>query len=789
MASNFKVIGDSEFRDQTINGSNFSLNPTRYNTILKGNVGDIIKLTQTIEVRTSYNLGLDKTAVLQEMTWDASNMSIVIPDDWFTEGFYPSASVEVTNNATALNTTITILSISGVGNGEITISATDGAAIQALGFTYETTTPNMQFKLLSVPTYINYKYGLNPVGYVGESYQSPFDSNIQCYYSNSIPTTPTTATGIFLGGEQSANLGDFDVSFIATVATYRHQIQINHTFKIPYYISGQIPNLEGVTAPEDYTGTNTYRYDNRFELGTPTYNNSVFVNFGALGSVGYFNENFNGLVNDYTISELTITNASGTGVLEATEANTVYFKITSATDNFQSGIKLIAGHSKLPITTEYQNKVTPFDDIWIFENLQTTEGAGTASGTLITDFEVNIDAPKVLECEFVVTYSADQQELIDTDKNSLLWITVANKDITDAELIDRVNLVIDVNNFSKNKDVSGLLLNNVCSYYPSYSAFTGTNYTNFTGGDGDLWGSEINISLNKLANARIISANFKILADNGTNTMELSNTYFPIYPIEEYFDGIRFNQVLNFDIANNLNLPSDDPLNRLFGNISASVGAVTEQPAQFKCGFQTPWRDWIENLNISMEFYDIAEPNNNRNYKTSNYSGLLSYAIYGVWQFEVTNDTYPDTPTVYNVYSDPSTVIEFDSASWSMTSAAVTLETLDGDPATSIENGQDLIVKIEFTHALGILSLNTLDGFVWIERNGSTLAPFYLATHSDWTSEDNWLQPSDTLATGNYQFVEMESVLNLVTFTFKTNSDNINTVGIDANIYGRLWKK
>lgn len=781
MASDFNVLS-SKFFDQIVNDFDFSGTTTSFNPILKGNTGDIIKLTQRIQVSTSYNLTEDKTCTLDSL------FSITCFDDWYVEGFYPTANVRVEASGGG-STNITILSISGVGNSRFTISSAHATAINALGIPYDEGVTTIIFKLISVPTYINYKYGLNPVGYTGESYQSPLDTNIQCYYSNTIPLTPTTATGLFLGAELGADLGSMDVSFITTDDLYHHQIEINHTFKIPYYISGQIPNLEGVIAPEDYTGTNTYRYDNRYELGTPTYHNSVFVNFGTLGSVGYFNQNFNGLVNDYVISELSISNASGSGVLESTEVNAVYFKVTSSTDNFQSGINVIMGHSKLPTTDEYQNKLNPYNDIWLFETLLNVEGAGTTSDTIITDLEVNIDTSKVLEVECNIQFTALQQLKIDTGKNYLLWFTVANKDLADSEIIDRVNLVVDVNGYSKNKDISGLLTNNDTFFYPSWSAFTGTKYSNFTGGDGDIWGAEVEFKMLKTANTKIIGANFKVLASNGSNTMELSNTYFPIFPIEETFDGLYNNQVLNLDIANNINIPETDPLNRLIGLIEASIVSMTEQDAYFRCGFQTPWRDWVENLNISMEFYDITKPNNNRNLKTSNYSGLLSYVIYGVWEFQVSNNTYPDTPTVYQIYSSPTTIIDFDSAFWSMTSADTTLETLSGDPVFEISVDEDLIVKIKFTHALGVLALNTLDGFVWIERDTSTIAPWYLATHSDWTSEDNWLQPSDTLVTGNYQFVEVISVSNLVTFVFKTKAESINISDITSNIYGKIWKK
>jgi hypothetical protein len=207
--------------------------------------------------------------------------------------------------------------------------------------------------------------------------------------------------------------------------------------------------------------------------------------------------------------------------------------------------------------------------------------------------------------------------------------------------------------------------------------------------------------------------------------------------------------------------------------------------ATIKHGFQIPHRDWIENLNVPFSFYDIAEPNNNRNEKTSNYSGVSGYVVYGTLYVETSNNE-EDVTTTHRCRSDSSTIIDFDATGWVGFIGTTKLYNTDGE-VDYIEDGNDIRIEIEGDHSLGTLALSGWSGNVWMEINGSTLNPTFLSSEKDWTSDDNRLKPTDTLASGNEQFVEKVTVSNEIKSICQTNSDNI-TADFDYWIRGRFWK-
>ena len=791
MASEFTVLS-TKFYDQIINGFGFTLQPLKFNTVVTGNVGDTIKLVQQIEVSTAFNLDLSILTKFEERTWDAISSDFkAVGVDFFDEGFYPGAVIEVSKGASSQN--ITITDITGTSNSKMKMSKADGVLLTAF-LVYNNTYNDLVFKMITAPTHINYNYGLNAVGFAGEDYQSPLDTNEQAYYAKSIATLPSTTTMAFLGGQIGASLGSVEVALLATspVDTYRHQIQVEHIFKIPYYVAGQLTNLEIPVAPENLIGANTFRFDNRFELGNATYKNSVFANIGTIGNIGYFNENFNGLDNDYSIENLVITNTSATETLEATETNSITFDVVASVA-FTAGIEGIIGHSILPTSFEYANQTIAYDTTWIYDTLQNTEAAIGATLGIFKAFEFTIDGgdPNRLNVSVQIIYTTPQQALLSSRTNFLLWFTTANQDLTVSSDIDRVNLVVDVGNHSKSLDVSGLLTASDIRFFPEYRDFTGTGFTNIGTGDGDVKGATFDVSLDTTRETRIISAKFKIIADDGTTEFKIgSETNLPIGTWLSYYDGTYTYQLANVDVENNLNIPATDQHNRIVVNINRpAVLPATTQDADFSWGFQIPWRDWVANHDVDLSFFDATDPQDNLNNQTSNYSGLLGYVIYGVLDLEVSNSEITAANTIYRFRSSPSTILDFDVLGWSGFIGTTTLETLDGDPLTQVQNDQDLIVRIECAHTLGILTLNTLAAFIWIEKNGSTLKGHYLSSTNDWTADTNWLQASDTLVTGNTQFVEIISVSDKVTLLCKTNSDNISGEGFDVNIYGRLWHK
>lgn len=781
----------SEFR----NGTTFATNPTTdYYTFLKGNVGERCKLIQSIEINVTIN-PLETQTIQFNTTSDATYGEFVGTGiNFLNEGLYLGAGIDVTWSSSGGAVSTTCELISGVGFNKVRIVK---APLLSAGLVDGDIKTDIKIRLTSVPTSLVYKYGLNEIG-TPPLYISNFDTSQQAYYLNGITTSFASMSPIGLGNI-SWNISTIQVKFIATVGTYFHQYQIEHIFKIPHYIEGEYSNLTTPSLPNRFLGTSTLKYDNAWYFGGTASAQNIKVDIdGGIGEVGYFNESYNGFPNNYLIQHLNIANADNSGVLEGTVANTVTFQIKKTDGDFTATeSKVIFNHSKLPTSTEYQASPTPFNTIWIMDNVVQVEGDAPIGGTAVfTNVTVTINAdPTILDCSCVITYDSAEQALILNTSNYLIWVTCGNI-IADPD--DRVNLIVDVNQFSKNLDVTGLITLVDVEFYEPFEAFTGSRrLSSWTGWDGDLGGVRAIVTRDSTEITAISKAEFKIIASNGVDEFVLLKKQVPIGKPVLTTVGGEYYQLINVDVQNDLTIPSTQALNRVTGTANVPVSQTGVQLLTFKMGFQTPWREWVENLNVDLAFYDSGEQNNNLNYKTSNYSGALSYDIYPIWEFTVLSHLTPPSPsaklsvgnveTIYRKLTTKSNIYDFDSNDGTFTGSSVYYAE-NGDVTDNIFVDQKVRVEIELSHSLGVITLADIEGYIWIEQNGSNIPPWFLHSSLDFTSPLNPLSPSDTSASGNVQFVEVYSVNNLVTLICYTNKSNLQD-GVNYNIYGRIKNK
>jgi hypothetical protein len=142
-------------------------------------------------------------------------------------------------------------------------------------------------------------------------------------------------------------------------------------------------------------------------------------------------------------------------------------------------------------------------------------------------------------------------------------------------LIDRVNLIVDVNRYTRNTDVANLISQYDPKFREEFKGLSGVYYTNFSGGDGDLWTVDFGFKTDKTKDAIIISAKFKIIAESVDNSFQIGNAiYFPIgLPIiVTDLSGTYNYQIINVDTVNLLNVPVDVPVKTL--QVIANVPVV-----------------------------------------------------------------------------------------------------------------------------------------------------------------------------------------------------------------------
>lgn len=786
-------IRDPKFYNEYVNGSAFTDNLGQFSTRLTGNAGELVKVIRQIGVSIVVNPNCATTIefiATADATFGVFRSESL---NFQNEGLWNGATVDVFFDNGQVVPNVVIGTISGPNYSELNITK---AALISAGL-QEGKSKRIQLKLKDAPRYLNYKYNLLGMDQNEPNYKSPYDNNEQSYYAYNIPNSPTLARMTWKGNEIGADLGMVDVTFDGTVLTYEHTYTIEHVFRIPFYLDGEFTNIASSKNPQKPSRPVNVKYASGFFFGSITNEKAaVFEDVGGTnpgrGNVGYFGENFDGQDLPYAVKNVVITNSLGTDTLEATVTNTLTFSIESFTaTGLGIGDKVIMNHAKLANENEYANQKTAWNDIWLFESLTQIANDPVVNGTILTNFTVTYNGGTgELDVSVDITIpTPDLVKITNGQTGFSLWFIIATERLGNSDTMDRGSIEIKTTQYGKDETVNGLITSFTPKIWEHWDYTTGSKvFTNFDGWDGELLGQETRFETDLSQVPVIKKFIFRVVADNGSQNFILFSRQIPINSLQFQDVGGTQYQIVNVQEVNDFNIDPNDIQNfvRLFSVIPTTPAATQEWVAFL--GFQVPWREWVENLAVPPTFYDINEPNGNRNERSSNYSGAsgMGYNIRTVVALLIGSDTGPDTE--YELLSDASDILPFNDNGGSSFSTVYELEDGNGDPTLDLGSDTTVLIKIHHDHTLGILPINDLAGIVWVEPLNSTAQPFYLSSEKDFTNANSPIRPSDTLITGNTQYVEIVSVNNRVTLICRTNPDNVNN-GIQYNIYSKLINK
>jgi hypothetical protein len=792
MARNFNIL-DPKFYNEYINGSSFTDNLGQFSSRLTGNAGELVKVIRQVSVSITVNPNCVST--IEFITGTDPTFGIMRSEslNFQNEGLWNGAVVDVffDNGQSVLNVVIGTISGRNYGDLNITKAALISAGLQ------DGKTKLIKIKLKDAPRYLNFKYGLLPMDSNGPNYKSPYDNNEQSYYAYNITNTPTLTRMIWKGNEIGADLGFVDVTYDGAPATYEHFYTVEHTFRIPFYIDGEFANIQGAKNPQTLSRPVNVKYASGFFFGSDTNEKAaVFEDVGGTnpgrGNVGYFGENFDGQKLEYNVRNALISNSLGTGVIEATVTNTVTFNIGSLTAfGLKPGDKVILYYSKLPTENEYSNQKTSWNDIWMFDSLVQIADDPAVSSVIISNYTVIFNGGSG---EFDVSFDvdipvADRDKINGNQTNYSIWITIATQRLGNSDTMDRSSVGVHTAQNSKDETVGGLITAWQPEIFEHWNYNTGIKkFTNFDGWDGDLLGQEMNFETDLSQVPIIKKFIFRVVADNGTDNFILFSKQIQIPSIQTQDVGGTQYQIVDVSEINDFQFSSNDILNsvRLF-SVVPTVPAATQSWVAL-IGFQVPWQEWIEKLTVPTSFYDILEPNGNRNQRSSNYSGAsgMGYDIRTVVALSIGSDTGPDSE--YELLSDSSNILQLNDNGGSSFSKVYELLDASGNPTLDLAKDQNVTVKIHHDHTLGVIPLANISGLVWMLPKNGTGQPFFLSTDKDLTNSQSTLQPSDTLLSGNIQFVEVISINNRFTFIVKTRSSKM-TDGVTYGIYTKSINK
>jgi hypothetical protein len=635
-------ILEQKFYSQIRNGETFASNLTDYTDYLAGNVGDKIKAVTSIDVAW----------------WTSASTSTVIT---ISGSSMTRSSGDFTTEGWALGDTIVYVTAGGVTVASKTITFLDPTTIitDTAWLTGTVTVTSGIFYGRTPMEGCIFKYNLIENAEV-TNYNSKIDGTTQEFFADGIVTaagTPVTLNPAGVSIQKAWLNGSVTSKFVGLSPDGNIQyFEIEHEFIIlPYYVDGYLPNLQTGTNPLLFDGANSLKYviDVSFRdvVSNPNTNKNVVLD-DRLGTVGFFNEAFNGFTNNYALGSTALTDGSGGTLdgLSVSNTTNVEIRVNSLTNSFGVTDPIMVGVSYLPDSINYVN-LEDFETNFIYDSKRTIYGAGAVNSTVIQNFTATRISSSQIVVNFETVFTPLQQTKLNDTRFFAIWVDVGDGTLTN-QTDDRVNILAKVDQYDYSADVPDLafIRGSDHQFFPHPIDYTLAGYTDFKGWmeDGYLWNLEnfnVRFYINDAGDQElpiIQSGSFLLAAYNEStgDLFELDRYDFDVLGNSVFVpvSGYSFiEQKIEIDTERGFTLLTGDQFNFVKWT---SLGFFDNQTRyDIKIAFKLRWEEWINNPDVNTIFYDPTEPNNGFNMESYRYSLKNGYAIVTVFDVDVQSDT------------------------------------------------------------------------------------------------------------------------------------------------------
>jgi hypothetical protein len=723
----------TKYYNQFNNGVGFTDNLSKFTDNFTGSVMNKIKLVKEIQVEwfsKTKDSGATWTVNTSTGTLQSSTNKFIIDgfavgDDFLYEDVSAGAGANFTGRITSISPNTIIFNLT---SGSRTNVDTDAV-----------------MRGYSDLTAVNYRFGLigNSESFNAESKVS---GNDQGYYGSGIGFD--TGGGVRdtnfvdlqkLGSYQDWITGSVRARFVssnynfATTSIGSQTFQIEHEFIIvPYYLEGEITNLQNNVLPNLFTGLNTLKYvyspGFRTVLSNPNTEKKIVVD-RELGSVAWFGENFNGFNANYEVLNVfyeeaaTTNNADGVLITSKTQ---VTIDVKNLVGDWISGGERAGVYiSYLPEQIEYTNTIlTDLKENFLYDAALNNEGLSPVNGSnnIISNFRIIPLDDDELRLIFDVEYSLAQKLRLSALNSQspaqyLIGVELGDATIADQGNSDKLILLADVNKYDESADIPNLLnftKFDILTHEKQLGVLGGTTDVTAWNEDGILVDYTFNLDLNK--QAVLNSLDFLLVAyDPSTKKyFELDKYSYNIFP--SIVSGGIQQLILNATRGYILKLGDQ------FNDVTLGVGTNTANVQDYNglIGQKFSWQDWIENLGVDTIFFDPTKPNNNFNLKSSNYSFLNGYEIRLAFLGNLfgTSDLGVSGLTDYLTLTPPLIVYDYKKDGNATPIWSETIETFDVTGTNNLNGailtGQDTLLRSTWVNSLG--AVTTLVGLWGINR-------------------------------------------------------------------------
>jgi len=618
------VVTVRRFYSQFNNGLLFADNPTSFSNNLIGSAGEKIKLYQEIQV--DWWAGAING---DSFTFSSANRIDRVYGSFIKDGFSIGDTFDYCND---LSGTSVIFSgaITAITDLNIYYTVITGTVPSA-----GTVDTNKYMRGTNQLNGVLYNFGIienkEPTNYTNKA-----TGYEQGYV---VKDVSTSITGVPLNNILVWETGGFTCSYIATTNVYFQNFLVEHIFTIPYYANGFEENYKNETLPSDFIGTNSLKYVCKFEFRSVFSNpngSKIGIDDKSLGSVAFFNENFNGINSLYTFNSIELTD-EGNNMISGLQKNgtTHAVIVIDGTFSLSSDYKIGIYHS-IANEKAISNIGTTWNNYYNYDNAIQVVGNTGGNSDIIKNLASSITLGSCV-IEFDIIFSDSQKNNIEQGDWYLLGVQVGDYGSLTATVSDKV-ILLDrecLGEYIVDNDVDGLLKWGDVRYYNHLQSYPDATHQllnsqhDYKGWLEDGILTSFSFSLN--LDLKTILKNIKVefIAYN-----LVTNKYFVINAYEYALSsGIvaPFNAsgydafLIDVQTKRDYNLPYGDQFNLSIVRSGDELKDIYWLDYECAVGYKIDWQDWIDNSNVSNEFVNLQELFKGRNQRSSRYN-------YGNWQ-------------------------------------------------------------------------------------------------------------------------------------------------------------
>jgi hypothetical protein len=183
-------------------------------------------------------------------------------------------------------------------------------------------------------------------------------------------------------------------------------------------------------------------------------------------------------------------------------------------------------------------------------------------------------------------------------------------------------------------------------------------------------------------------------------------------------------------------------------------GVGTSTPLyEFTFAQKIKWQDWLKNTDVNNIFYNALKPQNNLNFKSSNYSNVFGYQIQMMFEINMAgvNALGISGNTDYRYFTPNLRIYDYDLDSYTTPRFTQVIETFHpttlADLGGAILVGEDTLFKTTWTDTFGaITDITNFWGIHRIEVSGGVGNIYELSSYETNELTNNLLKP----ITGSY---------------------------------------